>query len=283
MNEKVIKRLIVVLVIIVMFIPIIIEVVTKNWLTEIKFSELDKTAEKTANFASAFIYVAPSSDKEIDKSKKEMKELALSIDEKEEILTPYYLDYDKLSNNEKEEIFGESTNKTAYIFMYNGEKLKTVTNVISTSKLKDYVKTYSANGISSDLKHYKTVDTAAEYSKLVKRKKDVTMAVFGRDSCYWCNQFKVIYNNVAEEKDLDIYYFDSDSYNKDEYNKIMDLGLKIPASCSDTKEEVALQTGFGTPLTLFTKNGKVIDCIAGFIDKKTLITKLETVGMIKEN
>jgi thioredoxin-related protein len=60
----------------------------------------------------------------------------------------------------------------------------------------------------------------------------------------------------------------------------MDLGLKIPASCSSTGEEVDLQPGFGTPLTLFTKNGKVIDCISGYVNKSELITKLETVGMI---
>ena len=131
------------------------------------------------------------------------------------------------------------------------------------------------------MKNYKIAEDAEEYSKLVKQKKKVTMAVFGRDTCFYCNQFKVVYNRVAEEYNLDnIYYFDSSTYDSVEYNKIMDLGLKIPASCNDGKE-IELQPGFGTPLTLFTKNGKVIDCIDGYVNRQNLITKLQTVGMIE--
>jgi thioredoxin-related protein len=137
------------------------------------------------------------------------------------------------------------------------------------------------NGISEDITYYKVAEDAETYEKLVNKKKTITMAVFGRDNCFYCNQFKAVYNTVAEEYNLDIYYFDSLSYDEDEYQKIMDLGLKIPASCTDGDEDALLSDGFSTPVTLFTKNGKVIDCISGYTNKATLITKLETVGMIK--
>ena len=59
----------------------------------------------------------------------------------------------------------------------------------------------------------------------------------------------------------------------------MDSGLKIPAKCNEGKE-VELQSGFSTPLTLITKNGKVIDCISGYSNKRNLTTQLETVGIL---
>lgn len=72
--------------------------------------------------------------------------------------------------------------------------------------------------------------------KVIKSKK-VIMTVFGRNSCYWCNKFKPIYNEVAKEQGADIYYIDSDSFNKDEYNKILNSGLNIPAKCTESKEK----------------------------------------------
>ncbi len=126
---------------------------------------------------------------------------------------------------------------------------------------------------------YKTVSTYEEYKKIVDSDK-VTMAVFGRNSCSWCNKYKPIYNEVAEEKKVDIYYFDSDSFNKKEYEKIMNMDLKILAHCNRDGVEKSLSDGFGTPLTLFTSNGKTIDCIGGYVEKEELLTKLEEVGMI---
>ena len=127
---------------------------------------------------------------------------------------------------------------------------------------------------------YKTISTYEEYKKIVDSDK-ITMAVFGRNSCSWCNKYKPIYNEVAEENKIDIYYFDSDSFNKEEYNKIMNMKeLKILAKCNREGEEQSLSEGFGTPLTLFTAKGETIDCIGGYVDKDELLTKLKEVGMI---
>ena len=107
------------------------------------------------------------------------------------------------------------------------------------------------------------------------------MHVFGRNTCYYCNIFKPVYNEVAAENKLDIYYYDSDSFNSDEYSKILNSGINIPAECTSSKEETPLSSGFGTPLTLYFKNGKVVGCISGYVNKEKLETKLKSVGMMK--
>ena len=127
---------------------------------------------------------------------------------------------------------------------------------------------------------YKTVSTYEEYKKIVDSDK-IVMSVFGRNSCSWCNKFKPIYNEVAEEEKVDIYYFDSDSFDEEEYNKIRNMGLKILAECNNEHVEKDLSENFGTPLTLFTQNGKTIGCIGGYVDKDTLLAKLKDIGMIK--
>ena len=127
--------------------------------------------------------------------------------------------------------------------------------------------------------NYKTVSTYEEYKKIVDSD-EITMAVFGRNSCTWCNKYKPVYDEVAGEYNVNIYYFDSDSFNKDEYKKIRNMGLKILASCNSEGVEKDLSDDFGTPLTLFTQKGETIDCIGGYVDKDALVDKLKSVGMI---
>ena len=273
-------KLIVIAVIILMLIPIISDIVASNVLKKISASEFDKFVSDTSNYKLGVLYIGEDNKdvkKTIDATIKEYK------DNKSEIeVSGYFMDASKLSEADAVRVVGISGVRTAYIFAVNGEVLKIEPQAITDAKLTSYVKEFTSSGIDEELKHYKVVDTADGYKKLVKDKKTITMAVFGKDSCAWCNLFKPVYNIVAEEYNLDIYYFDSDSYDKEEYKKIMDLGLTLPASCNNGKEK-ALADGFGTPLTVFTKNGKVIDCISsGYMNKSALITKLKTVGMINE-
>ena len=112
--------------------------------------------------------------------------------------------------------------------------------------------------------------------------KNITMTVFGRNSCSWCNKFKPVYNEVAAEYKLDIYYIDSDNFDSTEYSKILNSGLLIPAKCTQNGEDTPLSSGFRTPLTLFTQNGKSIDCIGGYLNKTRLVSTLKSVGLIEE-
>ena len=109
------------------------------------------------------------------------------------------------------------------------------------------------------------------------------MAVFGTTDCYHCNRFKPVYNSIAGKYDLDtIYYFDAKLYNSNELKKILNLDLIVPAKCSSDGNEFKLANMSGTPLTIFTKNGKVIDCLGGYVNRDKLITKLKELKMISE-
>lgn len=283
MKKKIIKPIIIVLIVILMLLPIIIDVFFNQAVKTIAYDDLETKIEETSYFGFALVYVTPKSREDIDERLEAINAgiEAFADSSASTSMSAYVLDYNKLSSQEREELLGDADTETAYLFISNGEIIKTVTEELEDGSVKEYISTYSANGINVNLVSYKVAEDAAAFKKLVNRKKTVTMAVFGKDSCFYCNQFQVVYNTVAQENGLDIYYFDSNNYDEDEYDKIMDMGLKIPASCSTTGEEVDLQPGFDTPLTLFTKNGKVIDCISGFVDKSTLETKLKTVGMLK--
>ena len=279
------KKIIIVLVVLLLLVPIIVDVIKNKSIKEIKYAEYNSVLEDTAKFGFALVYVGEE-DENISKTIKKTIDSHLPS---EYAVNGYYMNAKDLSSEELASLTQDASKKSAYLFISNGEVIKTITDKLDSKTLNKYVDEYTVytgdklNGISEDMSHYKVLKTAKAYKKLVDDKKLVTMAVFGRDSCFYCNQFKPVYNTVAEEYNLNIYYFDSDSYDKTEYASIMKMGLMIPASCSDTQKEVELSQGFGTPLTLFTKNGKVIDCISGYIGKKELVSKLKTVGMIKSN
>lgn len=290
MKKNIVSGIIATLVIVLMAAPIIINIFAHTRVQTITYPELGDVISSTGSYNFKLVYVAPSSNEDIEEAQDSVKEIVGSYttvgSTEEEPLEMVYMDYDKLDDTQKTAIFGDdkASENIAYMFIANNETLKTIVGKVSDEVLSNYVSAFSANGIPKSMQKFKVAEDAAAFSKLVKRKNTVTMAIFGRDTCFYCNQFKVVYNNVADEYDLDdIYYFDSSSYDKTEYDKIMDSGLTIPAACNNTGKDVELQTGFGTPLTLFTKNGKVIDCIDGYTNKENLITKLKTVGMIKED
>ena len=279
-------KIAVVVVILIMLIPIFSDISKRSAYNQIEIKDFDSKVNSTATYGFALIYVG----KDDEANKESIKKIVDKYVAPKKSVEVYFMDIDKLKSEDILKIGNNSNFSEAYVFASNGEIIKTYTGHLSETLLDAYVSEYSvaydSNNdvvpINARLVHYKVSENAAAYKKLVTNKKLVTMAVFGRDNCYYCNQFKPVYNTVAEEYDLDIYYFNSLSYDKDEYEKIMDMGLVIPAQCNNNKQESLLADGFGTPLTLFTKNGKVIDCISGYVNKSSLITKLKTVGLIEE-
>ena len=273
-------KLIVVAIVILMFIPIIIEIAESNALKKISVSDFDKFVSDTSNHKFSLLYIGEDNKdvkKAVNSIVKEYKDNSANI-----AVSAYFMDVKDLSDADALAIIGTTGVSTAYVFAVNGEVIKVEKAALQSAKLSSYVKEFTSGGIDEELRFYKTLSKASEYEKLVKDKKTITMAVFGRDTCGWCNLYKPVYNTVAGEYNLDIYYFDSDSFDKEEYAKIMNMGLTLPASCNNGTEK-KIADGFGTPLTIFTKNGKVIDCVStGYLNKSALITKLKTVGLIKE-
>jgi thiol-disulfide isomerase/thioredoxin len=274
------KKIVIGIVILIMIVPIIVEVVGSSYLKTITAGDFEKFVSDTSNYGFGLLYVGKD-DKDV---KKTLHEIVNSYDGNSANISvsTYFIDIDKMTNEDEIKIFKTQGLETGYVFAVNGEVQRIETSALTYDRINSYVKEYTSQGIDEDIKYYKTIETADEYKKLVKDKKNITMAVFGRDTCAWCNLFKPVYNTVAEEYNLDIYYINSDSLNVDEYNEIINMGLVLPKSCTN-EEDKNLSEGFGTPLTVFTKNGKIIDCIAsGYMNKSALITKLQTVGLIKE-
>lgn len=279
-------KIIAAVVVMVMLLPIIIDAVTNTILTTVEYDRFQERVIGTGNYDFALFYVAPSSDKDIKDQKKEIKTVVERYKSvaTNKVLQAYYMDSSEMSDAELSELLGEGTKeKTGYVIAVNGEVLKTIEGSLKESELVDVVEFYSANAekVPEDMIKYKVPKDAKEFNTLIKDKKKVNMFVFGRDTCFYCNQFKIVYNTVIDENDLDsIYYIDSDTFDADEYDKIMDSGLMIPAKCNSGTEK-RLQAGFGTPLTLITKGGKVIDCINGYTNKNNLLTQLKTVGILE--
>ena len=262
-------------IIIILMIPIIINFINSKKVKVITFEDFYTNISKTGF---SLMYFGTTEKDEYNDYKKTLVELKNKY--KIDVAT---IDINRLNEKEKEkliELSEEFKNQNIYCIIRDGEIIYVSSNKLTIEDLGKLVDKYYNNIIAKEDIAYKTVSTYKEYMTLVSSKKTI-MAVFGRNSCGWCNKFKPVYNDVAAEYNLDIYYFDSDSFNSAEYSKILNSGLTIPAKCSRTKTEVPLSNGFGTPLTLFTKSGKTVGCIGGYTNKTGLINELKNVGILK--
>lgn len=269
--------IIAIVIIIILLIPIYVDYYKNNRIENLKtYSSYTELLNKNGF---AVIYVGKDVDTKVDTLKNLKKEFNTS-ETSAEFKT---IDNSNISDDDKTSFEKESIDltKTSWIILNEKEVVYQSSEDLSETQLETLINKYLNHIIPEEEISYKTVSTYDEYMKVIKSK-NVIMTVFGRNSCYWCNKFKPVYNEVAKEQGVDIYYIDSDSFDKDEYNKILNSGLNIPAKCTDDKEkDLPLSSGFGTPLTIFTKKGKEVDCIGGYVNKASLESKLKSVGMIK--
>ena len=273
--EKVKKMLLPVLLVVILLSPIIVNYVNNKKIAVVSYDDyLSNVAKEKVSLT---YFGDPSSD-EYAKIKEELIDLKSKYSVK--VTT---VNTTKLTEAEKQTLTSSNEkfiSRSVYVISQNGEIVKIVDKVTENVNLDTQLNKYINNVIPDDEVAYKTVSTYKEFMNIYKSKK-VTMHVFGRNTCYYCNIFKPVYNEVAAEKNLDIYYYDSDSFDSEEYSKILNSGINIPAECTTSKEETPLSSGFGTPLTLYFKNGKVVGCISGYVNKDKLETKLKSVGMMK--
>lgn len=269
--------IIAIVIIIILLIPIYVDYYKNNRIENLKtYSSYTELLNKNGF---AVIYVGKDVDTKVDTLKNLKKEFNTS-ETSAEFKT---IDNSNVSNDDKTSFEKENIDvaKTSWIILNEKEVVYQSSEDLSETQLETLINKYLNHIIPEEEISYKTVSTYVEYMKVIKSK-NVIMTVFGRNSCYWCNKFKPVYNEVAKEQGVDIYYIDSDSFDKDEYNKILNSGLNIPAKCTEDKEkDLPLSSGFGTPLTIFTKKGKEVDCIGGYVNKASLESKLKSVGMIK--
>ena len=141
--------------------------------------------------------------------------------------------------------------------------------------------------------NYKTAANAAEFFARADQE-EVVMLVLGRKSCPYCESFKPVFDKLAGEYDIDIYYFDSDIYSPSEFSKLISKDYVIPkasssnfidgkaSACTDSGEDSKISAGYATPLTLFISSGKSIDCLLGAVSEDDVIKSFEYHNITKK-
>lgn len=197
---------------------------------------------------------------------------------KEYRIKTYYIDVERKDFENKLSIM--TTTETIFLFV-NGSYVASMEESVVDKTYVDFFDKYIYGKILSSERKYKVASNAQEYIDKVNSK-NYTVAVIGYEECNYCNLYLPVINKVAGDNNLDIYYFDRDNYDEDEFQKVIDLDFEIPAKCNTKGEVKTMTEGFAKPMTLITKNGKLVDCIKGYVDEDTLKETLEKYNIIKK-
>ncbi len=207
-----------------------------------------------------------------------------------ELLNNYYKDYRLLgysANLNKEEINTllktsnlETDQEDIFIIFMNG-KIVDYVSVADEKRTIELIEKYLYNIIPENERYYKVLSTANEYIKKVNSN-SYTVAVFGIDDCTYCDLYLPVINDIAKKHKLNIYYFNRDEYDEDEYQKIMNLDFEIPAKCTTTGYSTTMSKSFPKPMTIITKGGKFVDCIRGYVPEETVLETLKEYKIVKE-
>lgn len=254
-------------IIVILFIPIISDYIKSQNIEVLSSNEITEKIDDNETF---LVYVGDL-EKSIKKELRAMRDLTK---------TDYSYEYGVYSVKDGSDIDKVLGEDVLVALVIEGDIQKTYAKY-DVDSLNDDVERYFLGNLTEDNRTYKVAENFNSYKKLVKSD-EVIMSVFGRDTCFYCNKFKPVYNAVAEKYDLDVYYFDSDNYDSKEYSKIINMDLTVPAKCSAEGTEFKMSDGFGTPLTIFTKKGKIVDCISGYVNRSSLIETLISNKLISE-
>ena len=96
-----------------------------------------------------------------------------------------------------------------------------------------------------------TYDT---YTEMVNNK-DPFIVIIERTSCSYCQMYMPIVEEVAKEKKIAITYINTDNLNEEEFNEL------------STTNRYLKKNQWGTPTTLLMVGDRVVDSIAGYVEK----------------
>ena len=255
---------------VVILLVVLVKVEKRNSrVIEVSYSDL---SSKIAELKEGLIYIPANNEDTslIDYFKKEYKVQVIKTSMTLSELTEY-------ANSNSVDI---DIKEPLFLAFDEGKVLGGFDAELSENEANEMFRYYFYNEIPTKMINYKVLSTADEYIKKVNSK-DLTVAIFGYDACSFCNLYKPVFNKVAKDYNLNIYYFDSDKYDKDEYNKIMDLNFTIPASCTTDGLDTTMKNGFPKPMTLITKKGKLVGCIKGYVTEDNLVNKLKEFKVLE--
>ena len=103
-----------------------------------------------------------------------------------------------------------------------------------------------------------------------------TIILIGRDNCSHCADYKPLVNQVANQYNLDVWYLNTDSLEKDEYIYLHD-------NVSILKDEYDPEgnPGIPTPATVVYRKGYELDAVLGDVGEKGFKNLLVNSGVVK--
>ena len=99
------------------------------------------------------------------------------------------------------------------------------------------------------------------------QKDEYVITVIGQTTCPNCKAYKPIISSLSTKYKLNLYFFESDMLEEEEYNKLV-------SSYEEFDHEYV-------PFTAITKNGKVLTTTVGKKEKDELLEFLKEYGVIK--
>ena len=139
----------------------------------------------------------------------------------------------------------------------------------------EYIKKYLFGYLPKAERVYSVI-SVNEYNQLYNSK-GTTIAVFGENTCSYCDRLQNVINNISKNKLYDIYYFDTAEMSSTELEDLFNMNIKVPAECNAMGKEQTMSEGYAKPMTIVSKKGKVIGCIKGYYDYSTYISKLKEI------
>lgn len=107
----------------------------------------------------------------------------------------------------------------------------------------------------------------SEYQEL-KNKNEKNIVMIGRDSCGWCQKYIPILSKIVKDKEIKIYYLDTDKLTNEENTSLNDSDSLF------TSEE------FGTPTIILVQNNKITNYNIGYLEEKETINWLKEAGVL---
>ena len=200
-------------------------------------------------------------------------------------IQPYNVDGTKMSalsslikNNNLEVVNSDN----GYLLIHNSKLVWVGEENVDDTELNEAILINFYNKIPDSEVAYKVPADGDEMVNLIKRKNKFTVLVIGKQDCNYCQMYLPVFNKVAKDSNIDIYYIDSSTYNKSEYKKVTDLELEIPAYCTTNNTKTSTAGSFAKPMTLIIKDGKTVSCALGYKSEDNLKSLLFSYGVINQ-
>ena len=145
---------------------------------------------------------------------------------------------------------------------------------LKTLRYEDYYDEYEDEEYEDNEEDYSSSSIDENYStdsftkilpsEIASLSKNKTIVVWvGRQSCGYCTMYMPIVKDVAEEKNIPIYYIDIAYLTNEENNKLA------------SSNSYLRKNQWGTPTTLLMLGNRVLDSIGGYVEKETFLSFLE--------